>query len=198
MDSRRSVPLADIDDVVLNTPSSWWDIPVGGGFAGRAWAARLAKSFDDAHPMLKKQVLLLQRRLMEDDHNAGSVFIDSGQAGSRAVLWMDLIQGESDGDADVLVSDFVAALPDDATDVGHLSSTHETGRLVGAGATFSAPHPGGGDGTSVRKTVVVLSVENGRQQMVRLLMETDLPEVPDFGPADAHLMQIAERMTVLF
>ncbi|MGM1016371.1 MAG: hypothetical protein ACQEW8_02395 [Actinomycetota bacterium] len=93
MDSRRSVPLADIDDVVLNTPSSWWDIPVGGGFSGRAWAARLAKSFDDANP---------------------------------------------------------------------------------------------------------LSVENGRHQMVRLVMETDLPEVPDFGPADAHLMHIAERMTVLF
>lgn len=198
MDSRRSVPLADIDDVLLNTPSSWWDIPVAGGFAGRAWAARLAKSYDDAHPLLKKQLLLLQRRLMEDDHNAGTVFIDSGQAGSRAVLWMDLVQGESEGDADVLVSDFVTALPEDATDIRHLSSTHETGRLVGAGATFAPAAPDGGDGASVRKTVVVLSVENDRHQMVRLLMETDLPEVPEFGPADAHLMQIAERMTVLF
>lgn len=190
-------PRAAIADVVLQAPDGWWDVP-SGGLLGRARAKRFIDQFRGAHPAFGAQVRALQQTLQRDGHASGAMYIADPAQGVGALLWVDLVQGESAGDARILLEDFIAALPADAMERQTRSSQHPTGPLIGHGATFHATDAGGEAAALVRKSRVVLAVENGLHQMVMLSMEVDLPHPAELEDPDQHLMRIAEQMQVSF
>lgn len=125
------------------------------------------------------------------------MYIADPTQGLDALLWVDLVQGESAGDARLLLDDFIATVPADATQRQTRSSQHPTGPLISHGATFHATDARG-EAALVRKSRVVLAVENGLHQMVMLSMEVDLPHPAGLEDPDQHLMRIAEQMHVSF
>lgn len=198
MTENLQTPRADVDDVVLDTPDHWYELPfIGNGLAARIWASRFAKSFDRPHPRLKDQLRLTQRRLEQSDHNAGAAYVPDASRGIAALLWVDKLQGDRPDDAEAFVDDGVSVAQSNGRDLRRLRGTHAHGRLVGYGVSLDIP----GDDvppSPTRKSFVVLPVDNGLHQLIVLSMETDLPAPDGFGDVDDHLMTIAERMTLTF